>query len=277
MRDSLNCSKGEIQSWFVILLIFSCLFSLVTITTLILAIRFILHNPQYPLKDLLSRILLCIALLTKSLLLIFQTASYNGLDLHSFETFVISFGGYAINIAYLSIIYQWCDVFISVVGGIIEKLFLFGKKSTIVIIALSLIQYIITAITKANGLRAVFSIIWNFLVLILFVGITIILHSKLEIHYKFELSPEQTVLNLCTLCSVALFTRIICYIIYFAWYMNKPAEIAERSMCDTKQLINYSIKELIGQLIPFVTVNIADYLSHQDNREYVIITDNMNV
>ena len=275
MTDTFHCNPTEEKNWFITLLFFGICFAIITITSVFLTFRFKKNNPDFPIKDLISRIILSFSLLLKTILLFLQSFGYKGLDLKGWESFVISFAGYVTNIAYLSIIYQWCDVFLSVVGGLIAKVFKGAKIVIICIMSFSIVQYIITYCLDAQDTRVVFSIIWDFCVTILFIGMLWILNRKLEIKCTcpFTFQPEQIVLSLCSLCSVALVIRIICFVIYASWYMSgKTPE--SRSECDLKQMINYICKESFGQFLPFLAVIFSDFLSHYDERaDYNVVAD----
>ena len=273
--QSFSCTPEEQNDWFSTLLFFGVCFSIITVTSIFLTYRFKKNNPEFPFKDLISRIILSASLLLKTILLFLQSFGYKGLNLNKWENFVISFAGYAINIAYLSIIYQWCDIFLSVVGGVIAKIFKYTKLIIIGIMTLSIFQYIITFSLDAQFARVIFSIIWDFCVTVLFIGMLWILHYKLEIKWvcPCTFGPEQIVLTLCSLCSVALIIRIISFIIYASWYLGIDPAL-DRSECDIKQLINYIVKESLGQFLPFFAVIFSDFLSHYDERaDYSVVAE----
>lgn len=263
-----KCTDEESYNWFITLLFFGSCFAIVTLTSIFLTYRFRKNNPEFPLRDLISRFALSVSLLIKTILLFVQAFGYHNLKMSpNAASLAVSFGGYIVNIAYLSVLYSWCDIFLSVVGGMISKTFKIAKISMVVIMVCSVTQYIITIIADADTVRVVFSIFWDFCVIVLFIGMLVILIFKLEVRWSCTtFGPEQIVLMLCSLCSVALVIRLICFIVYASWYMGKGEEASLRSDCEVKQMVNYIIKESLGQLAPFLSVIFSDFLSHFDER-----------
>ena len=207
------CSDTERKSWFITLLVFAILFSIIVTLNVVLTVRFRIKNPDFLLRDQIPRYIMIACIAIKTILLFLQAFCYKNLEISSkIRTAVISFGGYAINIAYLSILYSWCNAFKDAIGGKMQKFFGITKLFIIGASIVSIIQYFVSLFITNQSFRYFFSILWDLILIVLFVGMAIILRVKLDIKCSIKLNSEHIIYILCSIASIALITLSLIHI-----------------------------------------------------------------
>jgi len=277
------CSADESNRWYFALMFFSVCFFIGFLFCFYFLYRFRQLNPSLPCFDLTPRIVLCSAFFIKFALLWIQSSSYKGQDLHSFSTFVVTFGGYVVNAAYLMILYSWFSIFCSYFGGSTGRFFAISKKIIVFVLIFSFLQYFINFfislshlpfIARANVFRVYFSMFWDLLVELMFAGTAFVLWKKLEVKCACgNGGPEQIIYTLCAILAVALLVRLISLLLFMIWYIYTSNPIPHREYCDQKQLINYILKESFGQYLPLLLVIISDICHQGDKDDYLPVAE----
>lgn len=272
LNTCVTCSsKGSQITWVVFHFLFVIGYSILFSLSVFSAHKIRKSTLSQKLRSFIPRIILCITLLLKSILLVLEASMYISSSYWGFwKKFIILFPGYVVTTTYLIILSSWFDLFGTFMGGNMQKFF---KISNYFIFSLAFgfpILFFITIGFIAKGIHQVCSenlsnsktldraieseyiiaMIRDLLVAVFYVIMFLLIRIKLQLKMTCSKgTSEQILYRLCLLVSIALIIRFIVRVVFSTMKMNE---------CSIQYLIIYIFKEVIGQFLPIMFAIIED-------------------